>query len=368
MMMKDELIDYTRRLGFDAVGVARPEPRTWERFAEWIGQGRHGEMAYLVRHKEERRHLSSILDGVKSVIVIAKRYLTVEQKLDSPFSAKVSRYGWGEDYHRVIGGDLEKICVFITERTDGRHRARWCVDTAPALERDFAAQAGIGWVGKQNSLVNRSLGVWFFLGLVVTTLELETDEPARSHCGTCTRCLDACPSGALPAPNVLDARRCISYLTNSLKGAIPRDLRPLIGNRIFGCDECLEACPWNRFATPSDDPRFSPRHSLNDVDLIDILCLSPQEFNRRFKESQIKWTKRRGLLRNAAVALGNTRDPRAVPALLRALDDTESLIRGHAAWALGQIATEAARQGLSDALQRETDESVRHEIEWALGS
>lgn len=367
-MLKAELIECAKCLGFDAAGVARPQPLTWDHYASWIDKGYHGEMAYLARRLEERKDLSSILEGTKSVLVLAKRYKTIEPKQESTHHATISRYAWGEDYHHVMGENIRQLCDFIFQKTNGQHRAGYCVDSAPALERDYAAQAGIGWFGKQTNLINRSLGTWFFIGLVLTTLELEADRPENPHCGKCTRCLDVCPTGALIGPYTLDARRCISYLTIELKGAIPRELRSPIGKRIFGCDDCLEVCPWNRFAKASDEKRFFPLPGLNSVDLIEILSLTPAEFNQRFMNSPIKRTKRRGLLRNAAVALGNTRDPRAVPALIRALADTEPLIRAHAAWALGQIGTNEAHHGLIESLPREKDTNVQEEINIALNS
>jgi epoxyqueuosine reductase len=268
------------------------------------------------------------------------------------------------------------------------------VDTGPLLEREVAARAGLGWVGKNTNLLNKEWGSWFFLGEVLTSLELDYDQPATAHCGTCTRCLTACPTGAFIAPYVLDARRCISYLTIELKGPIPRDLRPLIGNLIFGCDICQDVCPWNiKHARPTGvpkvpkvpkvpeardhgsritdhgsppEPAFQPRPGLDAPELIPLLKLTPEEFNEKFRSSPIRRAGRRGLRRNVAVALGNSGDPAAIPTLCEALHDPDPLIRGHAAWALGRLGGKEARLALEEALEVEEDEWVREEIEEAL--
>jgi epoxyqueuosine reductase len=246
------------------------------------------------------------------------------------------------------------------------------VDTGAVLERELAQRAGLGWQGKNTMLIHPRRGSYFFLGEVLLDVELEYDAPlAKDHCGTCHRCIDACPTGALlgrdaaGAP-VMDARRCISYLTIELKGPIPRDLRPLMGNRVYGCDICNEVCPWNRFTAPTDEPAFLAREGLDGPSLVEWMGMTQEEFSRRFKNSPIKRTKRRGLLRNVAVALGNWGSPDAIPALAVALNDEEPLVRGHAAWALGRIGTDAAGQALSSRVEVETDEWVREEIACAL--
>jgi epoxyqueuosine reductase len=242
------------------------------------------------------------------------------------------------------------------------------VDTGPVLEREMAALAGVGWFGKNTNLINTRRGSFFFVGVLLLNIALDYDEPSwTSHCGKCTACLDACPTQAFPAPYVLDARRCLSYLTIELKGAIPRELRPQMGNWIFGCDVCQDVCPWNRkHAKPANEPSFSPREGFESPNLIEWLRMTPEEFRARFKGSPIQRAKRRGLLRNVAVALGNAKDPSAVPALMDALHDAEPLVRAHAAWALGQIGTAEARRALEEAMTTETDREVREEIEEAL--
>jgi epoxyqueuosine reductase len=262
--------------------------------------------------------------------------MTERQDADvtSARTGRIARYAWGDDYHGVIARKLDKIDHFL-RKFGGQQKCY--VDTGPVLERDHAAQAGIGWHGKSTILINERLGTWFFLAEVFTTLELPPDAPLPDRCGTCERCIAACPTGAITAPHQLDARRCISYLTIELKGAIPVELRPLIGDRIFGCDDCLEACPWNRFAQVSHEAVFSARLSTVGAPLRNYLNLSDDEFSALFRNSPIKRIKRRGFLRNVCVALGNVGDESDLPALERATMDREPLIAEHAAWAIKRI-------------------------------
>ena len=247
---------------------------------------------------------------------------------------RIARYAWGEDYHEIIEKKLRLLDAFLS----GHSGVQKCyVDTGPVLERDFAAMAGAGWHGKSTMLINRKLGTWFFLAEILTTLELAEDEPERDHCGKCTRCIDACPTAAITAPYQLDARRCISYLTIELKGSIPLELRPLIGDRIYGCDDCLAVCPWNRFARQASETAFAMPDSVAQMGLRDFLELSEEQFRLLFRKSPIKRIKRRGLLRNACVALGNTGAPDDIPALEKAALDAEPLISEHARWAIARI-------------------------------
>jgi epoxyqueuosine reductase len=246
---------------------------------------------------------------------------------------KIARYAWGDDYHDLMLGKLERLSELLGE-LGGRQKCY--VDTGPVLERDYAAEAGVGWHGKSTMLIDAKLGTWFFLGEILTTLELPEDPPQTARCGSCTRCLTACPTGAITAPHRLDARRCISYLTIELKGPIPLELRPLIGDRIYGCDDCLEACPWNRFAAASRETAFAARPALG-MRLRDYLDLDDAQFRDLFRGSPIKRIKRRGFLRNVCVALGNVGDASDLPALERAAHDSEPLIAEHAQWALTQI-------------------------------
>jgi len=334
--MNAELISRARALGFAACGVARcGTPPHAAEFDRWLGDGHAGEMTWLERNKARRMDPDQVLPGARSVIVLAMNYWQGEETepSDQLPRGKIARYAWGDDYHDLIESRLRQLDTWLAS-LGGTQKCY--VDTGPILERDLAALAGIGWHGKSTMLISRDLGTWFFLAEILTTLDLPVDEPARDRCGTCTRCITACPTGAIDAPHHLDARRCISYLTIELKGSIPEELRPLIGDRIYGCDDCLTACPWNRFAQASHETAFSAREATR-LSLIDLLSLSDGDFQRLFRKSPVKRIKRRGLLRNVCVALGNVGTPADMPALERAALDPEALIREHAEWALAQI-------------------------------
>src|SRR5205814_4877460 len=274
--------------------------------------------------------------GAKSIVILALNYFQGEETHQPKRAAtgKIARYAWGDDYHNVIAVKLDKIDKFLRD-LGGEQKCY--VDTGPILERDHAAQAGIGWHGKNTMLIDERLGTWFFLAEILTTLELPPDQPVADRCGTCERCIKACPTGAITAPHRLDARRCISYLTIELKSAIPVELRPLLGDRIFGCDDCLDACPWNRFAQESRESAFRARRSTTGMLLREYLDLTDAEFQALFRESPIKRIKRRGFLRNVCVALGNVGDSSDLFALERSAADPEPLIAEHAAWAIQQI-------------------------------
>ena len=343
--LKTQLLSFARQIGFDSCRIAPcSEPAHASEFQEWLRQGAHGEMNYMQRGEEKRCDPQKVLPGARSIVVLALNYFQGEQVQRSPRPAgatgRIARYAWGEDYHEVIAAKLNKIDQFL--RGFGGQQKCY-VDTGPVLERDHAAQAGIGWHGKNTMLIDERLGTWFFLAELLTTLELPADEPVAEHCGTCERCIAACPTGAITAPHRIDARRCISYLTIELKGAIPLELRPLIGDRIFGCDDCLDVCPWNRFAQVSRETAFAVRQSTTGMSLREYLELSDAEFRDLFKNSPIKRIKRRGFLRNVCVALGNSGDPCDLPALERAAVDPEALVAEHAAWAVEQI---RARHGI----------------------
>jgi epoxyqueuosine reductase len=335
--IKRRLESYARQLGFDSCRVAAcGAPVHANEFRNWLRQGEHGEMSYMERSAEKRRDPQKVLPGARSIVVLAMNYFQGAKSADATSAAtgRIARYAWGDDYHEVIDARLEKIDDFLRQLGG---QQKWYVDTGPILERDFAAQAGIGWHGKSTMLINEQLGAWFFLAEILTTLQLPPDEPVPDRCGTCERCIKACPTGAITAPHRLDARRCISYLTIELQGSIPLELRPLIGNRIFGCDDCLDACPWNRFARVSRETAFGARSAAMGMPLRDYLSLSDGEFRMLFKNSPIKRIKRRGFLRNVCVALGNVGDASDLPALERAAADPEPLITEHAAWAIEQI-------------------------------
>jgi epoxyqueuosine reductase len=368
-----------REMGFDLVGIAPAHASAHgDAYERWVARGMHGEMGYLSREDAvaKRKDPAVLVPGARSVVVVGLRYYIPDADPGVQNDAArgiVARYARGDDYHELMKERLIALQEWIAaELVPAGGRAY--VDTGAVLERELAQRAGIGWQGKNTMLIHPRRGSYYFLGEVLLDVELEYDHVfVKDHCGSCRRCLDACPTGALlgrdasGAP-VMDARRCISYLTIELKGPIPRELRPLMGNRIYGCDICQEVCPWNRFSTTTDEPAFLAREGLDGPSLIEWMTMTQEEFSRRFKDSPIKRTKRRGLLRNVAVALGNWGSPAAIPALAAALNDEEPLVRGHAAWALGRIGTEAARQALAGRAEVEDDAWVREEIEAALGA
>ena len=347
--LKARLVAFAHELGFDSCRVAGCDPPLHaNEFGDWLRDGAQGEMSYMERGAEKRRDPHKVLPGARSIIVLALNYFQGDAAGVSPANSniaadtaattaargRIARYAWGDDYHDVIGMKLDKIDNFLRE-FGGKQKCY--VDTGPVLERDHAAQAGAGWHGKSTMLIDERLGTWFFLAEILTTLELPPDEPARDRCGTCDRCIRACPTGAITAPHRLDARRCISYLTIELKGPIPLEFRPLIGDRIFGCDDCLDACPWNRFAQVSRESAFSAQRSTIAFSLRDYLTLSDAEFRNMFRNSPIKRIKRRGFLRNVCVALGNVGTADDLPALEKATRDPESLVAEHATWAIEEI-------------------------------
>lgn len=330
--LKEQLQTLAGELGFSLCRIAPcPSPPHKEQFLEWLEQGCHGEMAWLERNKERRTDPQLVQPGAERVVVLAMNYWQGEAPV--PMQGKIARYAWNDDYHDFIGPKLETLDRFLAGHGG---RQRYYVDTGPVLERDYAALAGIGWHGKSNMLINPELGAWFLLSELITTLPLPVDEPIPDRCGRCTRCLDACPTGALTAPHRLDARRCISYLTIELKGSIPEPLRPLIGDRIYGCDDCAAACPWNRFAKTSQEATFAARAAVG-MTLQEYLAMDDEAFRIHFRRSPIKRVKRRGFLRNVCVALGNTGTRDDLPGLERAAADPEPLIAEHAKWAIGQI-------------------------------
>jgi epoxyqueuosine reductase len=356
--------DEAKRLGFTLVGVCPAvAPMGATRLGEWLERGYAGEMAYLPARQEAYEHPRHVLDGVRSVIMLGLPYATEEPRPAQPGQGRISRYAWGTgDYHDVIHDKLKRLIRRLDEIAPGA-KARGVVDTAPLLEREFAQLAGLGWVGKHTLLIHKPAGSYFFLAALLTDQQLEYDEPfAAEHCGTCRACLDACPTQAFPQPYVLDATRCISYLTIELRGAIPPDLRPGIGDWLFGCDVCQDVCPWNHRAPTSDEPSFRPSGDTNPIDLAALFDLNDDGFRRRFRHTPLWRARRRGILRNAAMVLGNQRSAAAVPALVRGLNDNEPLIRGACAWALGKIGGEAVQRALADRFVCEEDETVRMEL------
>jgi epoxyqueuosine reductase len=364
--LETRIKDHARQLGFDLAGIARATAADgFERFRAWLDCGLAGEMTYLHRHAEARRHPAGVMPEVRSVVMLAMNYnpgpLTPPtpsptkgrggarpsfSPLSPPWErgaggvrGRIARYALGLDYHEVLWRRLEQLLTRVQAEAPGC-TGRGVVDTAPLLERDFARRAGLGWFGKNTMLLNKRLGSYFFLAALLLDLELRPDPVHEtSHCGTCTACLDACPTEAFPEPGVLDARRCISYLTIELKGPVPAELRSGLDDWVFGCDVCQEVCPWNRKAPTATEPAFQPAADLVAVDLVELLTLSEAEFRHRFRNTPLMRAKRRGLLRNAALVLGNRGDPAALPALYRALQDAEPLVRDAARWAIDRIET-----------------------------
>ncbi|MBL9172735.1 MAG: tRNA epoxyqueuosine(34) reductase QueG [Verrucomicrobiales bacterium] len=332
-------------LGFDACGITTSvPPGSGDAFRRALAEGRHGEMSWLARNADRRTRPDLVLPGVRSVVLVAASYgdgRRDSEEVPSPGPGRstglVARYARHADYHEILAPGLTALAGFIEAMGPEGSRAVWYTDTGPVLERDLGQRAGLGFVGKHTGLISRHWGNWFLIGEVLTTVDLAPDRPERNHCGRCTRCLDACPTGALPAPFTLDARRCISYLTIELKGSIPEEYRPLVGNRIFGCDDCLAACPWNRFAREGARMRSAARPDLGQPDLVEWLGLDEPSFRARFRGTPLFRTKRRGVLRNVCVALGNVGTVADLPALQAASGDAEPLVAEHAEWAIGQI-------------------------------
>lgn len=340
--MKAAICQRARELGFEACRVTSAQPPdSGPKLERWLALGRQGELGYLQRNAPKRLNPDLVLPGARSVLCLAASYGQSGGAPQAPppsrFPSAVARYARYADYHDVLGARLKLLSEFLTQLGGPATRSLWYVDTGPVLERDLAQRAGLGFIGKHTNLIGRNLGNWIFLAEILTTLELEPDPPERNRCGSCTRCLTACPTGAIAAPFELDARRCISYLTIELKGAIPVELRPAIGHRIYGCDDCLAACPWNRFAQEGRLMKAHSRPELASPDLLELLGLDDAGFKARFSGTPILRTKRRGLLRNVCVALGNAGDEAALPALEKAAADPEPLIAEHARWAIQQI-------------------------------
>lgn len=365
--LTESLKQEAHRLGFDLAGAcpAVAPPRI-DLFRQWLRAGYAGRMRYLSERAEAYEHPRHVLDGVRSILMLATNYRTVEPAPTGHGQGRVSRYAWGRDYHHLIHLRLRRL-VDLHRRLAPRASVRGVVDTAPLLERDFAQLAGLGWIGKNTLLVNRQLGSWTFLAALLTSEQLEYDEPLDgSLCGSCRACLDACPTGALAAPYRLDARKCISYLTVELRISLPPELRERAQERLFGCDACQEACPWNRRTPSTAEETFRPASRMNPAELAELFALDDAAFRERFRRTSLWRSRRRGLLRNAAIVLGNRPHQAALPALIRGLDDIEPVVRAASAWALGRHADPAAGKALRERLATESDPEVLSEIEAAI--
>lgn len=332
--------DWGRELGFQQVGIAGVELQEHETHLQrWLAVGHQGEMDYMAAHGSKRSRPAELVPGTLRVISLRMDYLPgdarMSERLAEPEKAYVSRYALGRDYHKLIRKRLQHLAERIQE-VIGPFGYRAFVDSAPVLEKALAEQAGLGWIGKNTLLLNRKAGSWFFLGELFVDLPLPVDEPhAGEHCGRCTACLDICPTAAFVGPRQLDARRCISYLTIELKGSIPDELRPLIGNRVFGCDDCQIVCPWNRFARPSAEGDFQPRHGLDNATLAELFLWTEEQFLSRTEGSPLRRAGYERWLRNLAVGLGNAPSTIVVLEALKARrDDPSALVREHVAWAL----------------------------------
>ncbi len=361
-----------RRLGFDLVGIApaTPPPHA-DALEPWLAAGNAGELGYLARNAAQRGDPQLVVAGARSIISLGLHYRRAEPdptEWNDPARGQISRYAWGPDYHDVVLPTLRQLQSWLEAQIGRAAIGRSYVDTGPVLERPIGVAAGLGFQGKNTLLIHPRQGSWFVIGEIIVDVQLTYDVPLTTGgCGSCQRCQVACPTQAFAGPYVLDARRCISYLTIELKGPIPHPLRPLIGNHIFGCDVCQEVCPWNRkFGLFTHEAAFETAAGAPAPLLLDLIALTDEQFRERFRGSPIKRAKRRGLLRNVAVALGNWGSSAAVPALSAALGDHELLIRGHAAWALGQIGGSVACMALKQRSAVEADPWVQAELTLAL--
>ena len=370
------LKDKARALGFNLCGItpARPSP-TLSAYLRWIDRGMQGEMGYMARtdRVKRRQDLREVMPGAKSLILVGLDYYAryaAAETLNDPSRGRIASYAWGLDYHRVLKLRLEAFADWLAALSGGAAAQKVYVDTGAILERSHAQQAGLGFIGKNTMLIHPRRGSYFFIGEIVTTLEFDDyDRPHReSMCGTCTRCLAACPTDAFPEPFVLDARRCISYHTIENQGWIDRELRPDFGNWIFGCDICQDVCPFQRFAEETDEVAFLPLE-LDRVapKLTDILMSTEESFRAMFRRTPVERVKRERIVRNACIAAGNWRDEQAIPHLIQLLYDESALVRGHAAWALWRTMELDSSKLLSDLHRREDDARVRGEVEALLG-
>lgn len=381
--VSERILGRARELGFDAAAIVRAQRLVrGEAYVEWLSEGRHGEMGYMENYQELRVDPQVLEPGTKSVVVVLKNYHSGPDVIGD--GLRVARYAHGDDYHEVLRARLRELGAFIHAETGSEVGTRSAVDTAPLLERDLAAMAGLGWVGKNAMLINPEIGSFTFIAEVLVDVDLAaTDVPVVDRCGSCSRCIDACPTGAIVSPYIIDARRCISYLTIELRGPIPRELRRLMGDHIYGCDVCQNVCPWNGKVTSTDDPVFVERVSYEGLSAVALLEMDEARYAEVFRRSAIKRAKRRGLLRNAAVVLGNTaslEDADVVACLqARLVVEGEPLVRGHVAWALGELVGRAGLRGeslalaneivdvLRAALENEQDAYVQEEIRAVLG-
>ena len=366
--IEDRLRAEAATLGFDAVGFLRLDGTSGQgaRLREFLDAGRHGDMDWMATTADRRADPKVLWPEAKSAVMVAMSYAPDADPiavLETPDRGAISVYAKGKDYHDILKSRLKQIAGKLVSLTGADVKV--FVDTAPLMEKPLAVLAGIGWQGKHTNLVSRSHGSWLFLGALLTTAELAPDNPEVDHCGSCRRCLDVCPTAAFPGPYQLDARRCIAYLTIEHKGQIAREFRKAIGNRIFGCDDCLAVCPWNKFAEATREARFAARVETDNPPLADLLALDGESFRARFSGTPVKRTGRDRFVRNVLIAVGNSGDAALVPGLRALLDDASPLVRGMAVWALAQLIDQSEFEDeRSRRLSREADETVR--AEWLL--
>ena len=365
----DKIRNKALEIGFDLVGISPvgdyPESQYYK---QWISMGYHAGMEYMERNSDKRENINNVLPGAMSVISCALNYnsgMPYSTEMDDGSRGWISRYAWSEDYHYRVEEMIQELKSFIVDTAESDLDSRAYVDTGPVLERSWAKYAGIGWTGKNTCILNQDLGSWLFLAEVITDIELDYDNTVPDRCGTCTRCIDECPTDALREPYILDSNRCISYLTIENKGEIPSEFREYIGNNIFGCDICQDVCPWNNKAETGDSSSW-PTDGMFSPDLGELVSLDDEQFRERFRNSPVKRAKRRGLLRNVLVAIGNSGDTKFTSKVEDCLDDHEPLVRSHAAWALWKLRGSSCFDLLSVMLSVENDDSVKNEIERIL--
>lgn len=363
--LKQRIRQEAQSLGFDAVGfsaAALPESAR-KKFDQFLEAGRHGDMDWLAGRAEQRTHPRALWGDANTVIMLGINYgpdIDPMAALNAKSSGTISVYAQNKDYHNVVKKRLKRLARWLVEQSGGDVKV--FVDTAPVMEKPLAAQSGIGWQGKHTNLVSREFGSWLFLGAVFTTATIQADAPEADHCGSCQNCLDICPTDAFPGPYQLDARRCISYLTIEHKGPIPTAFRKAMGNRIYGCDDCLAVCPWNKFASTAQEAAFHARDSLTSPALGELAALDDTTFRALFAGSPVKRTGRDRFIRNVMIAIGNSEDPALLPAAIGLLDDENPLVRGAAVWAVGQLAGKSEFQRLlKKYAPAEADESVKAE-------
>lgn len=362
MTIEDRIKQEALRIGFSHVGVCSVEPgEQIELLRRWLDQNYHGTMKWMENRK--RVDPSLALQGIRTMIVVGLNYRWPDGS-DAPQEAMISKYAWSADYHRVMSPMVQDLASYLQKECTGA-AIKTYVDTGPVAEKYWAQKAGVGWIGKHTNVLSRSGSSWFFLGVLLTDATLNPDRPAEDHCGSCTQCIEACPTRAIVGPYQLDARLCISYLTIELRESIPRELRPLIGHRIFGCDDCQDVCPWNRYAY-AGDVRFTPRDDILAATLRDYLHFSIEDFRRTFAGTNVLRTKYVGFIRNCLVAAGNAKDPNLIPDICHHLDSEHEMIREHAIWALGQIDDPRATETIRNRRKVETCAAVLEEIDLTL--